>query len=64
MESQLFFLRNPTRQNVFFITNSLMKPVQAISPEFPLVCAIVVDHLVDPADLIRTFGADITVNSI
>ena len=41
-----------------------MKPVQAISPEPSLVCAIVVDHLVDPADLIRIFGADITVKSI
>ena len=61
MESQLC---NSTHQYVvFFITNILMKPVQAISPEFSLVCAIVVDHLIDPGDLRRTFGTDIIVNS-
>ena len=41
-----------------------MKPEQAISPELSLVCAIVVDHLVDPVDLVRTFGADIIVKPI
>ena len=32
-------------------------------PRVSLVCAIVVDHLVDPADLIGVFGADLQSNS-
>ena len=33
-------------------------------PRVSLVCTIVVDHLVDPADLIGVFGADLQSNSI